>query len=251
MSKQIVLITGGSRGIGFGIAKFLLKNHFKVVINFHSNQSRADIALKELKTISDDVIAIRADVTVKEERIRLLKETIEHFGRIDLLVNNAAVATRYGFLKTTEEEFDRLYNCNVKAPVFLGKIVAEQMIEQGDGGSIINICSIAGHRPGVINYSDSKAALLMATKNMAAKLGKYNIRVNSISPGTFVTDLNKHSREGTPDIWKETIEKYPLQRAGDPEEMGSTVLYLATDASKFVTGIDIVVDGGCLAARSF
>jgi NAD(P)-dependent dehydrogenase (short-subunit alcohol dehydrogenase family) len=248
MTNKVVLITGGNRGIGYGIAKAFLADTYKVVINFRSNEEATSKALTELS--SDRVIAIKADVSKKEERIRLLKETLTAFGRIDVLVNNAAVASRYSFFKTSEEEYDRVYNTNLKAPIFLSKIVAEQMIKQKSAGSIINIASVAGHRPFGLIYGDSKAALLMATKNMAAKCAKHGIRVNSITPGTHKTDLNRHNWEGDPKSWeKHCKEQIPMGRAGLPVDLGATAVFLASDKANYICGADIIIDGGLLTKR--
>ena len=249
MNEKVVLITGGSRGIGFAIAKAFTEEGYQVVINFRSDQKRAGQAVEELRALSENVIAIQADVSEKSERESLLKQTLEKFKRIDVLINNAAVATRYGFLKTTEEEFDRIYNCNLKAPLFLSKIVAEQMIKQGKGGAIINISSVAGHIPMGINYGGSKAALLMETKNMAAKLGPHRIRVNSVSPGTTKTDLNRRNWEGNPERWKSHTDNIALQRGADPLEIAGAALYLASEKASYTTGADILVDGGWLSTR--
>ncbi len=249
MKDKVILVTGGSRGIGFAIAKAFANQGCKVAINYRSDQQQAESALEELKTISHNVIGIQADVSEKSERERLLEETLTHFNEIDLLVNSAAISTRLTFLKTTEEEFDRIYGCNLKAPLFLGKIVAEQMIKQGHGGSIINICSVAGHIPMGINYGGSKAALLMETKNMAAKLGPYNIRVNSISPGTTKTDLNRSAWEDNPEYWEKHVKNIALQRGANPDEIAGAAIYLASEQASYTTGTDILVDGGWLSTR--
>jgi len=240
MKNKVVLVTGGSRGIGLAIAKAFAEQGCKVVINFRNDQQQAETALKELHTL---------DVSEKSERERLLKKTLAHFNKIDVLVNNAAISSRLGFLKTTEEEFDRIYGCNLKAPLFLGKIVAEQMIKQGHGGAIINISSAAGHIPMGINYGGSKAAMLMETKNMAAKLAPYNIRVNSISPGTTKTDLNRHNWEANPERWESHIKNIAMQRGADPSEIAGAAIYLASEQASYTTGTDILVDGGWLSTR--
>lgn len=216
MDTKVVLITGGTRGIGFAIATAFAKLGYKIAINYKSNHEQAQQSLKYLLSISQNVTVIAADVSEKKERERLLKETLDKFRTVDILVNNAAVTTRYGFLKTNEEEFDRIYHCNLKAPIFLSKLVAEHLIEHHKGGSIINISSVAGHIPMGINYGGSKAALLIETKNMAAKLGSYNIRVNSISPGATKTELNRHVWEGAPKRFKAHTDNIALQRAAHP-----------------------------------
>ena len=247
MKKKVVIVTGGSRGIGLAIVKAFIAQGAHVALVYRSDEKQAAMALKEVD--SKNAIALKADVSEKSERERLLKETLKHYKRVDVLVNNAAVATRYGFLKTTEEEFDRVYQTNLKAPIFLSKIVAEQMIAQGEGGSIINISSVAGHIPMGINYGGSKCALLMETKNMAAKLGKYNIRVNSISPGATKTDLNRRNCQDNPEAWESHVVNFALERGADPSEIAGAALYLASDAASFTTGTDILVDGGWLSTR--
>ena len=246
---KVVLITGGSRGIGYGIAQAFLDDGYRVVINYWANEDTARKAIAELA--SKNAIAVKVDVSVKEERIRLLDETLAAFGRIDVLVNNAAVASRYGFFKTSEEEYDRVYNTNLKAPIFLSKLVAEQMIKQGGGGAIINIGSVAGHRPYGLIYGDSKAALLMATKNMATKCAPHGIRVNSITPGTHKTDLNRHNWEGDPETWeKHCKEQIPMGRAGVPVDLGRAAVFLASEEqAPYICGADLIIDGGFLSKR--
>jgi galactitol 2-dehydrogenase len=248
MKDKVVIITGGNRGIGYGIAQAFFSENYKVVINFRSNVEATEKALAALKY--DRVIAIKADINQKVERKRLLSETIAAFGRVDVLVNNAAVSTRYGFFKTNEEEYDRVYNANLKAPIFLSKIVAEQMIKQESGGSIINIASVAGHRPFCLIYEDSKTALLMATKNMAATCAKHAIRVNSITPGTHKTDLNRHNWEDDPKSWDEHCkESIPMGRAGSLRDLGAAAVFLASDRANYICGADIIIDGGFLTKR--
>jgi len=247
MKDKVIIITGGTRGIGLGIAKAFVNQGSKVVINYCQNKEASQKALKELDSSPDQVIAIQADISQKKEREKLIQKTLEKFKRIDVLVNNAAISTRLRFLKTNEEEFDRIIGCNLKGPIFLAKLAAEQMIKQGEGGSIINVSSSAGHRGMAINYGDAKAALLMATKNMALELGKYKIRVNSISPGFIKTDLNRHNWGKDPASWESATQKVPLLRGGLPEEVGGAALYLASDSASFTTGADIAVDGGYLA----
>jgi len=124
------------------------------------------------------------------------------------------------------------------------------MIKQESGGSIINIASVAGHRPFGLIYGDSKAALLMATKNMAAKCAPFGIRVNSITPGTHKTDLNRHNWEGDPEIWeKHCKDNIPMGRAGLPVDLGATAVFLDSDKANYICGADIIVDGGFLTKR--
>ena len=248
MNNKVVIITGGTRGIGLGIAREFLMADYNVIINYHTNETAAKLALSELKT--NKVQAIKADISTEDGRSSLLKQTLDIFGKVDTLVNNAAVASRLSFLKTNEQEFDRVFNINLKAPIFMTKLVVEQMIKQKTGGSIINISSVAGHRPFGIVYSDSKAALLMATKNMAAKCAKYAIRVNSITPGTTKTDLNRRLWQDNPDEWDEHIKNsIPLGKAAKTSDIGKAAVFLASDAAAQICGSDLVIDGGYLSKR--
>lgn len=248
MNHKICLITGGTRGIGLGISQAFLNAGYKIVVNYRTNESSAKLAKEQLG--SPNTILVKADVSKKEDRQYLLNQTLDAYGQIDVLINNAAVASRYSFLKTNEDEYDRVYNTNLKAPIFLSQIVAKQMIEQGTGGAIINIASVAGHRPSGMIYGDSKAALLMATKNMAAKCAPHNIRVNSITPGTHKTDLNRHNWEGDPPSWeKHCKEQIPMGRAGLPLDLGASAVFLASDNAQYICGADLTIDGGFLTQR--
>lgn len=248
MAQKVCLITGGTRGIGLGISQAFLNEGYRVVVNYRSNEEAARQALERLGPEKAEMI--KADVRKKQDRIDLLDRTLKRCGRIDVLVNNAAVSTRLSFLKTTEEEYDRVYDTNLKAPIFLSQIVAKQMIKQGHGGAIINIASVAGHRPFGVIYGDSKAALLMATKNMAAKCAPHNIRVNSITPGTHKTDLNRHHWENDPDFWKKHCEEeIPFGRAGLPLDLGRVAVFLASEEASYLCGADLLVDGGFLSKR--
>lgn len=248
MENKICIVTGGTRGIGLGISQAFLQEGYKVIVNYRINDDAARKAEGQLG--GNHAFFVKADVSKKDGRQHLLEQTIATYGRIDVLVNNAAVASRYSFFKTNEEEYDRVYNTNLKAPIFLSQIVAKRMIEQGDGGAIINIASVAGQRPFGLVYGDSKAALLMATKNMAAKCAPHGIRVNSITPGTHKTDLNRHSWEGDPEGWERHCkEQIPLGRAGLPLDLGACAVFLASEKACYICGADIIVDGGFLTKR--
>jgi len=169
------------------------------------------------------------------------------FGRIDILVNNAGTSpVLSGMLDIEERLWDSIMNLNLKGLVFLSQAVARIMKEHG--GSIINVASIAGymHEPNVGIYSISKAAVVQATKIMAEEWAKYNIRVNAIAPGHMHTRLGDSIFEAIPEYKKVFLDRVPMKRIGDPDEIVGAMIYLASDASSYVTGTTIVADGGTL-----
>jgi len=247
MKNKVVIITGGSRGIGAGITEAFYNKGARVVVNYRKNEEAAVKLKKTLKGDDESFLLVQADVSTAAGRDKLVAQTLSHYGAIDVLVNNAGIAARKSFLKGTEEEFDSIIDTNLKGPIFLAQACAASMIEEKIQGSIINICSVSAYMPNAAtSYCAAKAGLLMATKTMALKLGEHGIRANNVSPGTIKSDMNRWHWHDNPDVWNETTRKFPLQRGGEPSELASAVVYLASDESRYITGIDIVVDGGWL-----
>lgn len=245
LENKVVLITGATRGMGFAISKRALALGAKVVLVYRSDSVQAKKALDELSEHADQMHLIQADITLADDRARIVDEAIKQFGRIDVLVNNAGIPTTHGFLKEEEPEFDRVLDVNLKAPIFLAKIVAAVMIEQGEGGSIVNIASTAGHRGGAaVSYAAAKSGLIRATESMASTLGAYNIRVNSVSPGMHRTDMNRYHWENKTDRFKKMVEARALKRMAEASEVAGAVMYLASDEASYTTGADILVHGG-------
>ncbi|CAN5268368.1 glucose 1-dehydrogenase [soil metagenome] len=248
MKGKVVIVTGATKGMGFATSKCMLELGANVVMVYHSDMDTAKKVSENLSSYSNQMLLIQADITSAQDRERIVKETMSKFNRIDVLVNNAGIPAKRGFLKENEEEFDVVVDVNLKAPIFLAKLVAAQMIVQGEGGSIINISSVCGHRAmGGISYDAAKAGLIRATQTMANCLGQYNIRVNSISPGTHKTEMNRHHWENNTELHQNMIAVTALKRAAEASEIAGTVLYLASDQSSYTTGADIIVDGGYLS----
>lgn len=244
MKEKVVIVTGGSRGIGKGISKVFYEAGAKLVINYRQNEAAAK-AFKQSFDDEERIFLSQADVGNQEDRSRLVHEVQDHFGQIDVLINNAGIAAKKDFLKESEDEFDDIINTNLKGPIFLAKRCAQQMIEKGIKGSIVNITSVSAHTPnGGTSYCAAKAGLLLATKRMAYKLGQHGIRVNSVTPGTVRSDMNRAYWEGAPDKWAELTQQQPLQRGGEPKELAEAVLFLASDKGSYITGSDLIVDGG-------
>jgi 3-oxoacyl-[acyl-carrier protein] reductase len=245
MKDKVVIVSGGSRGIGAGITRAFYDKGAKVVVNYR-NDLQAAMALKEkLNALDERFLLVQADVSASEGRQSLLQQTLAKFNQVDVLVNNAGIAARKKFLKGTEQEFDAIIDTNLKSPIFLAQACAQSMIDKNTKGSIINICSVSGYFANApVSYSASKAGLLAATKGMALALGEHGIRVNSVTPGTIKSDMNRYYWQDNPDLWQQHTIGMPLKRGGEPKELASAVVYLASDESSYITGIDLQVDGG-------
>lgn len=249
---SIAIVTGGSRGIGRGIALALGRAGFDVVVNYARNADAANEVVAELAKLGRRGLAVRADVSVREDRQNLVEQTVNTFGRIDLLVNNAGVApdVRADVLEATEESFDRLININLKGPYFLTQLVANRMAVQVKAeklppGKIINITSISAytahtHRG---DYGVSKAGLAMMTQVYAARMAEFGVNVYEIRPGVIATDMTGPVKEKYDKLIFEG-DMTPIHRWGTPDDVARAVVALALDYLPFSTGEVINVDGG-------
>ncbi len=247
LNGKVALITGGSRGIGKATALGFARAGADVAI---ASRKLPDLELvaAEIRGLGRKALPVAAHVARLEEIKSLVQTVNKEFGRIDILVNNAGTSPALSPMLDLEERlWDSIMNLNLKGLIFLSQAVARIMKEH-DGGTIINVASIAGfrHEPNIGVYSISKAAVVMATKIMAEEWAKYNIRVNAIAPGHIHTRLGDSIFEAIPEYKKEFLDRVPMRRIGDPDEIVGAMIYLASDASSYVTGTTIVVDGGTL-----
>ena len=246
LEGKVALVTGASKGIGEAIARNYAKMGAKVVVNSRK-QSAVDEVANAINTEGGIAIGVAGQVGNMEDCQKLFDATMAAFGRIDIVVNNAATNPVFGPIENTDPAvFDKIMNVNVKAPFELAKLCLPVMKANG-GGSIINISSIGGLKAeqmlGI--YSVSKAALISLTKAMAAEWGKYNIRSNAICPGLIQTKFSE-ALWTNDKILKHMTNQVPLGRMGQPEEMMGLALFLASDASSYCTGGVYVADGGYL-----
>jgi NAD(P)-dependent dehydrogenase (short-subunit alcohol dehydrogenase family) len=243
LSGKVALVTGGSRGIGRAIAVGLAKFGADVAVTSRKLPDLEEVA-KEIKGLGRRSMAVATHVGRVEEIGNLVPKVKDEFGRIDILVNNAGTnPTMNSAIDIEERAWDSIMNLNLKGLFFLGQAVARVMKEQG-GGKIINVASVAGITPDILPvYSISKAGVIMATKVMAQQWAQYSIRVNAIAPGLTKTRFSE-ALWSNPDIEKAVMERSPLRRVGEPDEMVGAVVFLASDASSYVTGHVLVVDGG-------
>ncbi|MGB9697889.1 MAG: glucose 1-dehydrogenase [Thermodesulfobacteriota bacterium] len=243
LSGKIALVTGASRGIGKAAAIGLAQAGADVAV---ASRKLPDLekTAEEIRKLGKKCLPVAAHVGRMEEIQNLVKRVVEEFGRIDILVNNAATnPTMASALDVDERAWDAIMNLNLKGLFFLSQAVARVMKEKG-GGKIINVSSIAGISPDLLPvYSISKAGVIMATKVMAQQWAQYNIRVNAIAPGLTKTRFSE-ALWSNPDILKMAVSKAPLGRIAEPEEMVGAIIYFASDASSYVTGQVLAIDGG-------
>ena len=243
LEEKVAIITGGSRGIGRAIAIEYAKAGAGVVIASRKQQA-CEEAVDEIKALGGRALAIAAHTGKIDQLENLADKTLEHFGRIDILVNNAGTNPHFGPTIDIEKgAWDKTFEVNVDGVFFLTQIAFSKWMRE-HGGNVINIASVAGLRPAPFTgaYCVTKAALIMLTQVLASELGAFGVRVNAIAPGFIKTDMSK--AVWTSDMYKEHVKKLPVPRLGETDDLVGAALYLASDASSFMTGETIVIDGG-------
>jgi NAD(P)-dependent dehydrogenase (short-subunit alcohol dehydrogenase family) len=245
LEGKVALITGSSRGIGRSIALQFADAGADVVVSSRKLPDLEKVA-EEIKKMGRRSLAVPAHNAKMEDLKNLMARVKEEFGRLDILVNNAvANPVMADVLHMEEPPFDLIMNANVKGYYFLSQAAAKMMVEQGTGGAIINIASVGGIfvTPGLGPYCISKAAIIMMTKCLAVELGSHKIRVNCIAPGIIKTKFSE-ALWSNEKLMADYMKKMPLGKIGQPEEIARTALYLATEASGFMTGSTLIIDGG-------
>ena len=250
LTGKVVLITGGASGIGKTTAELFAREGAAVTIADIDVQ-QGEAVVKAIVDAGREAIFVRCDVTKASDCQQAVDQTLERWGKLDILFNNAGVTRRASVIETTEEEWDRVMAVNVKSVFLMSKAAIPVMIEAG-GGAIVNSGSgwgLVGGK-GAVSYCASKGAVIQLTKAMALDHGPQNIRVNAVCPGDTDTPMLAREAEQLGQthqaVLAESVHR-PLGRVGRPEEIAQAVLYLASDASSFVTGTTLLVDGGGLA----
>lgn len=247
LAGKVALISGGARGMGAAEARLFAREGAKVVLG--------DVLDAEGKTVEADIGAkggealfVRLDVTSEADWQRAVEAAVGRFGRLDVLVNNAGIGGASRLEDTTAEAWDRMMDINAKG-VFLGTKAAIPAMRRAGGGSIINISSqlgLVGMHDSSPQYQASKGAVRLLTKLTAVQYARERIRANSVHPGPIVTAMTER-RRSDPASYKSMVDRIPLGRYGEPDEVAYGVLYLASDESAFVTGSELVIDGGWTA----
>ena len=240
--KKVALITGASRGIGKAIAKKFADNNYNLVINYTSDKTDLEELKKEFK--ETEVLFVKADVSDFKQCEGIVKQAIEKFGKIDVLVNNAGITRDNLLMRMKEEDFDNVLNVNLKGTFNVTKNVVPFMMKKRSG-KIINIASVVGvsGNAGQANYAASKAGIIGFTKSIAKELASRNIYANAVAPGFMATEMT----EVLSDSVKENINsQIPMKRMGTADEIANVVYFLGSEQSSYITGQVLNVDGGML-----
>ncbi len=255
-NKRVVLVTGGSRGIGFGVAKALAHANMNVVINGRRDASEVADALAELESLGTEAFYCQADIAELDDHTQLLSAIRERFGRLDVLVNNAGVApdVRADLLDAEPDSFDRLIRINLRGPYFLTQAAAKWMINQRQAGAdfqaaIVNVSSVSATEASVNrgDYCISKAGVAMATQLWAARLGEFGIPVYEVRPGVIRTDMTAGVADKYNQLFAKGLTVEP--RWGTPDDIGRAVAVLATGQLTYATGAVLPIDGGLTLRR--
>jgi len=244
LTGKTAVVTGASKGIGAAIAKGLAKAGASVVVNYASSREGADKVVAEINAIGGQAIAIQADVAKAEDLARLFKQAWEAFGPLDVLVNNAGVYQFEALEAVTEAEFHRQFNTNVLGPILASREALTYF--SPDGGAIVNVSSVASElgMPTSVVYSGTKGALDAVTRVLANELAPRKIRVNTIAPGGVETEGTHTMGIIGSDLEKQMVDRTPLGRMGQPDDIAKLAVFLASDASGWVTGERIAAAGG-------
>lgn len=243
LEEKVAIVTGSSRNVGRGIALRLAEEGADIVVNYVSNKEAAGEAAKMIEDLGRKVIVIKANVSNYSEVEDMMKRTIDNFGKVNILVNNAGISNRTPIWDVSEEEFDKTISINLKGTFNCCKAVINHMRKQ-KSGKIINISALAGTSgllPASVHYCASKAAIIGLTKSLAIHVAPYNITVNAIAPGQLDSpDI----RWRTPEQMEELKRRIPLGRMGRIEEVAEAVVFLASENTSFITGETININGG-------
>ncbi|MDR6192962.1 SDR family oxidoreductase [Siphonobacter sp. SORGH_AS_0500] len=260
LANSVAIITGSSSGIGKAIAIEMAREGASVVINYHKSSEGADEALEQIKGFGGTGITVKADVSKEDDVKALFTQTIEAFGRLDILVNNTGRQMDAPFLEMTLEQWDGVISTNLTSQFLCSREAAHQFIKQAKDqkeedlsiGKIICMSSVHDMIPwaGHVNYAASKGGVLMFMKSIAQELAPLKIRVNAISPGAIKTPINK-------EVWSDPeklpglLDLIPYKRIGKPEDVAKATIWLASDESDYVTGETLYIDGGMMLYPEF
>jgi len=239
--SKVALVTGASRGIGAAIAKRLAKDGFRVVVNYAGNTDKAEAVVREIKEAGGEALAIQANVAEADAVKQMIKQTIDAFGQLDCVVNNAGI-TRDGLLmRMKEADFDAVVDTNLKGAFLVTQAATRPLLKTS--GRIINIASVVGisGNPGQANYVAAKAGLIGLTKSVARELASKGVTVNAICPGFIETDMTDELTEEQRNL---SLGQIPLKRFGQTDDIASLVSFIASDEARYITGQTLAVDGG-------
>ena len=245
LDGKVALVTGASRGIGAVVAHRLAQAGARVGVNFHSSSDAAEIVVDSINKAGGEAILVGGDVSLEEPAEKVIKNLVDHYGRIDILVNNAGINKDQLLIRMKPEDFDSVMNVNLRGAFLCTRYAMAHMIRQRSG-RVINMSSVVGlsGNPGQANYAAAKAGLVGLTKAVAREVASRNVTVNALAPGYITTAMVDELSEETQDKILSTI---PMGRFGTPEDVAEAVIFLAGDGASYITGQVLTIDGGMIA----
>ena len=247
LKGKVAVVTGGNSGIGKAVALELANQGASIVIDFIAHPEATEELERQIIALGDQAIGVQADVGQVADLQRLIETAVAKFGRVDVMVNNAGVETRTSVLDTTEAQYDKVLDINLKSAFFGTQLAAKQMIKQGGGGRIINITSVHEDwpMPGNTAYCLSKGGMRMLTRTAGVELAPHNVLVVGVGPGAIATPINL-STMTDPVLLKKLDTAIPLGRMARPEEIATVVAFLAGEGASYITATTIFADGGIM-----
>ena len=247
LQGKVAIVTGGNSGIGMAIVLELARQGASVVIDYVAHPEATEALEKQLAALGEQAIGVDADVSKVADLQKLVDAAVDKFGRLDVMVNNAGVETRTSVLDTTEQQYEKVLEINLKSAFFGTQLAAKQMIKQGTGGRIVNITSVHEDwpMPGNIAYCLSKGGMRMLTRTAGVELAPHKILVAGVGPGAVATPINT-STMNDPALLKKLDDAIPVGRMAQPSEIASVVAFLASDAASYITATTIFADGGIM-----
>lgn len=247
LQGKVAIVTGGNSGIGAAIVLELAKKGAKILIDYQTHSEATQALITQVCAYNTQAVGVKADVSCIADLQKIVDTAVGQFGRLDIWVNNAGVETRTSILDTTEGQYDTVLDVNLKSAFFGTQIAAKQMIQQGQGGKIINITSVHEDwpMPGNTPYCLSKGGMRMLTRTAGVELAKHNILVVGVGPGAVATPINAQTMKDP--VLKEKLDAaIPLGRMASPEEIAKVVAFLASDEASYMTATTVFTDGGIM-----
>jgi glucose 1-dehydrogenase len=247
LSGKVAVVTGGNSGIGKAIVLALAAAGANVVVDYVSHPEATDAVERQVLALGEQAIGVQADVSRVDHLHALVSAAVDRFGRLDVWVNNAGMETRSGILDTTEEQYAKVLEVNLKSAFFGTQLAARRMIEQGDGGRIINVTSVHEDwpMPGNTPYCLSKGGMRMLTRTAGVELAPHGVNVVGVGPGAVATPINASTMDD-PEKMKVLDAAIPLGRMAEPEEIASVVAFLAGPGASYLTATTVMADGGLI-----
>ncbi len=245
LDQKVAIVTGSDSGIGRAIAIQFAQEGATVVINYAHAQDKAEQVREIIEQNNGKALVIQADVSQYQQAMGLIQQTVEHFNRLDIMVNNAGMEIHNAFLDVTEEQWDRVLSVDLKGAFFCAQAAAREMVKRKTAGRIINISSVHEDlaMPQNAPYCCAKGGIRMMTRTICLELAPYNITVNNIAPGAIDTPIDADVK-ANPEKMAALLKEIPQHRMGQPEEVAKLALFLASDAAAYVTGSTYIIDGG-------